>query len=1360
VLPLSLSILLFFYCYLEQDSVVTLIFTPTKWYQSKVGVFKMAEEKSTIGGVKVELKPFDGRSNFTLWQRKMKNILIQQDLHMCILGVESKPETMTTEAWNKADMKAMSSIELHLSDEVTYNVMEATTAKCTWEKLEKLYMGKTLSNKLFLKDQLYNLRMEEGDDLMEHLNLFNRCINDLLRVEVKYEEEDKALLLLRSLPSSFKHFRTTLMFGKETLRFEEVVQDIISHVKMNKSTSNDLKNEGLLVKGSNERGRSKEKDKGTDNRWRSKSRNRKDVECYYCHKKGHIKKHCRKFKADQKEGKKCENPSTAALTTENKGELFSVSSGKPISDLWILDSGCTFHMCANKHWFDTYEKKDGGEVLMGNNVACKIIGIGTVKIKMYDGIIRTFGNVRHVPALKKNLISLGTLDALGLTYSSGGGKIKICKGSLVVMRGEKLPNNLYKLKGDTISGGAAISTPKSLDEDSAQLWHLRLGHMSERAMEELHKRKLLKNMESCKLDFCKYCVLGKQCKVSFKPTNKENRAKEVLNYIHSDVWGPAPTKSHGGARYFVTFMDDHSRKIWVYFMREKSEVFSKFKEWKAEVENQTGRKIKYLRSDNGGEYRDGRFLEFCKKEGIIRHFTVKKTPQQNGAAERMNRTLMERERCMRLHAGLPESFWAESVNHAAFLVNRSPSKLLDSKCAEEVWSGKDIDYSTLKVFGCKAYVHIPSDERNKLKPKSLECIFLGFEKGVKAYRLWDPKNKKKVLSRDVVFDERLGAEATGKDEVCKENHYTEIPFSTEDSFAENQAEVEPPEEQQQAEEVHEEPMSIAQTRPRRVIKPPQRLGWEDEAFYALLTSEEDPSTFKEALESKERQEWMAAMSEEMTSLHKNSVWELVPKPKDQRIIGSKWIYRKKESLSETEAPTYKARLVAKGFSQIEGIDYDEIFSPVVKHTSIRVLLSLVAQHDMELEQLDVKTAFLHGDLEETIYMTQPEGYVEAGKENHVCRLKKSLYGLKQSPRQWYKRFDSFMLQNGYKRGKYDCCVYLHTFDDGHIIILMLYVDDMLIACRDTSKINKLKEILSSEFDMKDLGAAKKILGMEIKRDRDNMRLYLSQSKYIGKVLEKFHMVNAKPVSTPLAAHFNLSAKQSPSTDDEVQEMKKIPYASAVGCLMYAMVCTRPDLAQAMSVVSKYMSNPGREHWQAVKWIIRYLKGTRNKSIMFERQHDDACITGFVDSDYAGDLDKRRSTTGYVFTCGGGPVSWRSMLQKVSALSTTEAEYMALTEAAKEAIWLKGLASDLGLQQAFVTIQCDSQSAICLAKNQVFHTRSKHIEVRYHRIRDWLNNGEVEVKKVHTDENASDFLTKPVTAEKFKHCLSLLNMKSC
>lgn len=287
-----------------------------------------------------------------------------------------------------------------------------------------------------------------------------------------------------------------------------------------------------------------------------------------------------------------------------------------------------------------------------------------------------------------------------------------------------------------------------------------------------------------------------------------------------------------------------------------------------------------------------------------------------------------------------------------------------------------------------------------------------------------------------------------------------------------------------------------------------------------------------------------------------------------------------------------------------------------------------------------------------------------------------------------------------------------------------------------------------------------MLGVEIRRDKKAGKLWLSQKKYISKVLEKFNIQNAKPVSTPLAGHFSLSASQCPSTDDEIDEMSKIPYANAVGCLMYAMVCTRPDIAQAVGVVSKYMANPGKEHWNAVKWILRYLKGTKDLGILFERKHESESVVGYVDSDFAGDLDKRRSTTGYVYTLASGPISWRSVLQSTTALSTTEAEYMALTEASKEAIWLRGLVNEIGIKQESILIHCDSQSVICLTKNQVYHARTKHIAVMYHRIRDWVATGEISVEKIHTDENAADILTKPVTTEKFRHCLDLLNLSSC
>jgi hypothetical protein len=276
-------------------------------------------------------------------------------------------------------------------------------------------------------------------------------------------------------------------------------------------------------------------------------------------------------------------------------------------------------------------------------------------------------------------------------------------------------------------------------------------------------------------------------------------------------------------------------------------------------------------------------------------------------------------------------------------------------------------------------------------------------------------------------------------------------------------------------------------------------------------------------------------------------------PKHKKVVRYKWIFRK-EGLSPKEPARFKARLVAKGFSQIPGIDYNDVFSPIVKHSSIRAFFGIVAMHDLELEQLDVKTAFLHGEPEEEIYMDQPKGFIGIGKEDLICKLKRSLYGLKQSPRQWCKRFDSFMLAHDFKRSQYDSCVYI-KFVNGSPIYLMLYVDDMLIVAKSKKQITTLKAQLSSEFEMKNLGATKKILGMEITRDRKSGLLFLSKHDYINKVLHRFNMPDVKKVTTPIAPHFKLSSIQCPVTDEDIEYMSRVPYSSVVGSLMYAMVCS-------------------------------------------------------------------------------------------------------------------------------------------------------------------------------------------------------------
>ena len=352
----------------------------------------------------------------------------------------------------------------------------------------------------------------------------------------------------------------------------------------------------------------------------------------------------------------------------DNGEVLTISLNNDNAD-WILDSGCTYHMCPNKNWFHSYSKIYEGQVLLGNNMSCQVVGIGSIQLKLDDGTVKTLSFVRHVPELKRNLISLGTLDEVGYTCKIESGGMKITRGSYVAMKGIK-KGGLYVLLCETLCNPNANAISSKPVVDQTNLWHKRLGHISEKGLYYLNKSNVFGHDIVSKLEFCENCVLGKQHRLSFKLSS--HRSKSVLEYVHSDLWRPAKVQTQGGNRFFMSIIDDYSRKVWVYLLKHKGEAFTKFKEWKQLVENQTSKQVKALRTDNGLEFCNSEFDEFCKTHGILRHRTVKHTPQQNGIAERMNRTLLDKVRCMLVSSGLPKLFWGEAVMTASHLVNFSP----------------------------------------------------------------------------------------------------------------------------------------------------------------------------------------------------------------------------------------------------------------------------------------------------------------------------------------------------------------------------------------------------------------------------------------------------------------------------------------------------------------------------------------------------------------------------------------------------------------------------------------------------------------------------------------------------------------
>jgi transposase InsO family protein len=1306
-------------------------------------------------------------SNYHIWKGKMEDLLYVKQFHLPVFTSE-KPENKSDEEWTLLHRQVCGYLRQWVDDNVLNHIECETHARTLWKKLEELYARKTGNNKMFLMKQLMYLRYQDGTPLTDHLNTFQGIINQLAGMGIKFDDEVQGLCLLGTLSDSWETFRMSLFNSAPNgvINMDLAKSSVLNEEMRRKSQGSSSQSEVLVTE---RRGRSKSRGPKNRDKSRNKSNRFANVECHHCGMKGHIRRYCRQLKRENKEkGKETQNDdgkNDDRVATTTSGDFFTVYDDDVINfacheTSWVIDSGASTHVTSRQDFFTSYTAGDFGTVKMGNDGLAKIVGIGDVCLEMINGMKLVLRDVKHIPDIRLNLISVGKLDDDGYCSTFHNGQWKLTRGAMVVTRAHKF-STLYMLQAKLSKG--IINAMD--DESSTELWHKRLAHVSEKGLEILAKKNLLSGMKSAPLKKCTHCLAGKQNRVSFK-SSPSTRKPGILDLVHSDVCGPMKTRTLGGCLYFVTFIDDHSRKLWVYTLKSKDQVLDVFKQFQASVERQTGKKLRCIRTDNGGEYL-GPFDEYCKQQGIRHQRTPPKTPQLNGLAERMNRTLVERVRCLLSQSQLPNSFWGEALSTSVHVLNLTPCVPLQFDVPDRVWTGKDVSYDHLRVFGCKAFVHIPKDERSKLDVKTRQCIFLGYGLDEFGYRLYDPVEKKLVRSRDVVFMEDQTIHDIEKTEKVVPQYsdglidldstsLTDLPAQVEhdvqnDYQGPGDTDVPLHDESHDQFPVPEIPPDVPLRRSTRDRHPSTRYSVDE---YVLLTDGGEPECYAEAMEDEHKSEWVDAMQDEMKSLHDNHTFDLVKLPKGKRALTNRWIYRVKQE-EHTSQPRYKARLVVKGFRQRKGIDFDEIFSPVVKMSSIRVVLSLAASLDLEIEQMDVKTAFLHGDLEEEIYMEQPEGFRVKGKEDYVCQLKKSLYGLKQAPRQWYKKFESVMEEQGYRKTTSDHCVFVQKFPDGDFIILLLYVDDMLIVGMNSLRIDRLKKQLSQSFAMKDLGPAKQILGVRIQRSRKDKKLFISQEQYIEKVLERFNMNNAKVVSSPLATHFKLSTKQSPSTDEEKEDMERIPYASAVGSLMYAMVCTRPDIAHAVGVVSRFLSDPGREHWNAVKWIMRYLRGTSKLCLSFGSGKP--MLVGYTDSDMAGDVDTRKSTSGYLITFSGGAVSWQSRLQKCIALSTTEAELIAATEACKELLWMKKFLQELGFKQQQYVLFCDNQSTIHLAKNSSFHSRSKHIDVRYHWIRDTLNDKLLTLEKIHTDDNGSDMLTKALTREKLETCCSIAGM---
>lgn len=1265
-----------------------------------------------------------GRANYNTWRFAVQTYLQHEELWCCI---ENEGKAVDP----KLDLKAKSKIIL-LVDSVNYiHIQEAQTAKEVWTNLQKAFDDKGLTRRVGLLKDLITTTLDNCQDIEDYVNKIMTTAHKLRNISFEVNDEWLGTLLLAGLPEVYKPMIMAIESSAVSITADAVKTKLLQEIKSSESVA-------LYA--------------GNKNKQRTQANTQKVTKgprCYKCNKHGHISKYCKTKRKDQTKKDENENGYVA---------VFSASTSNNKNN-WFIDSGASMHLTMRKDWLYDLSPAPVTSIRIANDKMLEVKGCGKVNMSITDKNGKTqniqITNVLYVPELASNLLSVSQLIKKGHSVQFHDNGCKILNNSKEEILSCKLMNNMYCLNASTVTAYVSSS-----DESDSYLWHQRMSHLNLSDLRKLPNCVEGVNINKNKSNMvCEYCQEGKQSRLPFP--KEGSRAKKPLELVHSDVCGPLEVKSIGGAQYFLTFVDDFTRKVYVYFLKSKSEVFSKFKMFKVLVENQLDLKIKRLRTDNGTEYLSNQFKEYMQNSGIIHETSNSYTPQQNGLAERMNRTLMERARCMLINANFQKVYWAEAVATAAYITNRCPTRSISYVTPEELWSGKKPNLKHVRIFGCEVMVHVPNIKRQKLDSKASKMFFVGYSETTKGYRLLDTKTKKIIISRDVVFlensimrkfttvsltdkdltnnltDPNTCSESSGSQnpkEPCESNESSYNESSDDESFYSDDDSLYVPKR-----EVKLDKISNINTRSSN------RKNKHETNTYLCQGGdqhvEELPKTYQEAMSSVEKQKWEKSIQEELKAHERNETWELVKKPDKVKIIGCKWVFRIKD---ENNGPLYKSRLCAMGCSQKYQVDYTETFSPTVRYDSLRVMLSKVCQYNLKMIQFDIKTAFLYGNINEDIYMTPPEGLCI--QENLVCKLKKSLYGLKQAPRCWNQKFDSVLKRFGFTNSHSDKCVYTGELDEIKVY-LILYVDDGLIISQEQYILDKVINDLKENFEIKTC-EPRNFVGLEIKRGKDY--IFLHQAKYIEKIICKFNMSNANGNSIPVDVNTKLEKNKA-------ELNKKIPYREAVGSLMHLAIVSRPDIMYGVSLVSRYLDSYDDSHWKAVKRIIKYLKETKDHGLYFTHKQPNI-VESYSDADYANDTETRRSMTGYVFIKNGAAITWASQRQQSIALSTTEAEFMAACSATKEAIWLKQLLLDIDeYNQLSLSLNIDNQSAISVIKNENYHKRCKHIDIKYKFVKEKYEEKLIDLKYINTNEQCADILTKPLCKTKFQYLRTKLGI---
>lgn len=1156
--------------------------------------------------------------------------------------------------------------------------------------------------------------------------------------------------------------------------------------------------------------------------------------CCPCSMFEHGKHNCRSRPAGTTISQKVENLDHGFR--QDGDDMSAAVGGRAInrnSDKFLVDSGASDHMVWNRNWLQDARAIEPRAIMLGDGKRVFATHRGTLSVQTFVGTpgdlherIMVVTGVLFVPQLRSNLLSVSRLCQDGYQVNIGRHR---CMGMYqgVVQFVGRMVRGIYQVVARPVHGeqdsACAARTEQVKDGQDGhpdwKLWHERLGHANIGSIKKLFHRGVVTGL-NCRTrnsiaGSCSGCMKGKQTRQTLR-TNT-HRSKEKCAVIHTDVCGPMSVRSFSGCRYFVTFVDECSGFVVVTPIRRKSQVLEQFKIFQVWLERVYTCTVKRVHSDNGGEYVNFEFKSYLEKLGIEHSTCPSYTPNLNGIAERINRTIVECARSMLEHASLPRRFWAEAVVHAARIRNSFFCPRDQSRSSLEIMSGVKPDVRYFRTFGCLAWHHIPKELRKKLDAKSELGVVIGCMENSQ-YKLWIPSRNVAIVSRDVtvvedkypaqdwkadwgqpspplVEDEDVEQDAPNRTQPVSSripnlHHGTGVSSQDEPSPVQtpvrndnlpgdhpadqNEEEsgqgpaghemqdtgipdagqldiltyypgtgIDAQVEEQDAEE--QDSVEGASSRyPQRERKAPSYYtpgsAKTAQDLQILEFAQPEPITVKEALACEDADDWKEAINAELKSLGKHDTWEIVKKIDGVRTLPTRFVFLRKRD-EKGNVIRHKARLVVKGY--LQG-NVDQTFAPVVDITTVRTCLAVAVQRGYSIHQMDVRTAFLHGEIDDDVYIRSPDG-LKLCETGQVLKLRRGLYGLKQAPRLWHDKWESVMETMGFKKLLADDCVYRRGD-----LWMLLYVDDIILMSQDDMLITGVKTELSSHLDVKDLGILRCFLGLVFLQDSKGA--WLSQQHYVLQVLERFGMSECKPVSTPMCEGTLRDVMESDSP-----VVNKESYQELLGCLLFITTRTRPDISAAISILCRFAASPRAIHWAALKRVLRYLRGTFDYALRLTKNVR-CVLVGYCDADWAGDRADRKSTTGVLLQVGNVAVAWRTLKQGSVALSTTEAEFMSLSEGTKMIMWLRKLLEELDARQSSPTpVLEDNQGAIIWSREGVRH--SKHVSIRKNFVKENVARGVIKMQYCPTRDMTADVLTKPLQRVLFECHRTALGVRS-